>query len=58
MFGMWDVSDVGCSRYVIFGCGMFGMWDVGCEIFAGRWDIILQNASLDYTLLCNFISNN
>ena len=36
---MWDVGDVGCS-----GCGMFGMWDVGCGMFAGMWDVDLQNA--------------
>ena len=29
MFRMWDVEDVGCS-----GCGMF----------AGMWDVDLQNA--------------
>ena len=42
MLGMWDVQDVGCS-----GCGMFGMWDVrdvGCGMFAGMWDVDLQNA--------------
>ena len=39
MFGMWDVQDVGCSR-----CRMFGMWDVGCGMFAGMWDVDLQNA--------------
>ena len=42
MFGMWYVRDVGCS-----GCGMFGMWDVrdvGCGMFAGMWDVDLQNA--------------
>ena len=37
--GMWDVSDVGCSR-----CGMFGMWnvwDVGCSGFGmfEIWDV-------------------
>ena len=36
MFEMWDVWDV--------GCGVFGMWDVGCEMFAGMWDVDLQNA--------------
>ena len=39
---MWDVGDEGCS-----GCGMFGMWDVrdvGCGMFAGMWDVHLQNA--------------
>ena len=36
---MWDVRDVGCV-----GCGMFGMWDVGCGMFAGMWDVDLQNA--------------
>ena len=42
MYGMWDVGDVGCS-----GCGMCGMWDVrdvGCGMFAGMWDVDLQNA--------------
>ena len=42
MLGMWDVGDVGCSR-----CGMFQMWDVrdvGCGMFAGMWDVDLQNA--------------
>ena len=42
MFGMWDVGDVGC-----WGCGMLGMWDVwdvGCGMFAGMWDVDLQNA--------------
>ena len=45
MLGMWDVRDVGCLR-----CGMFEMWDgrdVGClgyGIFAGMWDVDLQNA--------------
>ena len=42
MLEMWDVGDVGCS-----GCGMFGMWDVrdvGCGMFAGMWDVHLQNA--------------
>ena len=42
MLGMWDVRDVRCS-----GCGMFGMWnvgDVGCGMFAGMWDVDLQNA--------------
>ena len=23
---------------------MFGMWDVGCGMFAGMWDVDLQNA--------------
>ena len=40
MLEMWDVGDVGCS-----GCGMFGMWDVGCGMFAGMWDVDLQNAA-------------
>ena len=40
MLGMWDVRDVGCS-----GCGMFGMWDVGCGMFAGMWNVDLQNAT-------------
>ena len=58
MFGMWDVGDVGCSGCGMFGmwdfgdvgcwgCGMFGMWygpDVGCGMFAGMWDVDLQNA--------------
>ena len=46
MFGMWDVRDVGCS-----GCGMFGMWDVGCEMFAGMWDVDLQNAMMFENML-------
>ena len=40
--GMWDFGDVGC-----WGCGMLGMWDVGdvgCGMFAGMWDVDLQNA--------------
>ena len=41
MFGMWDVRDVGCA-----GCGMFQMWDVGCGMFAGMWDVDLQNARI------------
>ena len=41
MFGMWDVRDVGCA-----GCGMFRMWDVGCGMFAGMWDVDLQNARI------------
>ena len=58
MFGMWDVRDVGCLGCGIFGtwdvrdvgclgCGMFGMWDVWdveCGMFAGMWDVDLQNA--------------
>ena len=52
MFGMWDVGDVGCS-----GCGMFGMWDVGCGMFAGMWDVDLQNASL-LQKSCNFNHSN
>ena len=36
---MWDVRDGGCS-----GCGMLEMWDVGCGMFAGMWDVDLQNA--------------
>ena len=42
MFGMWDVQDVGCEMWT--GCGMFGMWDVRCGMFAGMWDVDLQNA--------------
>ena len=55
MFGMWYVRDVGCS-----GCGMFGMWDVrdvGCGMFAGMWDVDLQNASL-LQKSCNFNHSN
>ena len=40
MLGMWNVRDVGCS-----GGGMFGMWDVGCGMFAGMWNVDLQNAT-------------
>ena len=55
MFGLWDVPDVGCSRYGMFrlwdvrdmqysGCGMFGMWDVRDVGFSrcgmfGMWDL-------------------
>ena len=42
MLGLWDVGDMGC-----WGCGMFGMldvWDVQCGMFAGMWDVGLQNA--------------
>ena len=44
MLEMWDVRDVGCS-----GCRMLEMWDVGssgCGMFAGMWDVDLQNALL------------
>ena len=52
MFGMWDVRDVGCSE-----CGMFGMWDVrdvGCGIFAGMWDVDLQNALRGHEIFYEF----
>ena len=39
MFGMWDVREVGCS-----GCGMWDVRDVGCGMFAGMWNVDLQNA--------------
>ena len=45
--GMWDVGDVGFGNVGCWGCGMFGMWDVrdvGCGMFAGMWDVDLQNA--------------
>ena len=61
MHGMWDVQDVGCWGCGMFkmwdvrdvdvqdvgcpGCGMFGKWDVGCGMFAGMWDVDLQNAN-------------
>ena len=48
MFGMWNVWDVGC-----LGCGMFGMWDVGCGMFAGMWDVDLQNAK--YMLIYKYL---
>ena len=41
MLEMWDVGYVGCWR-----CGMFRMWDVrdvGCGMFAGMWDVNLEN---------------
>ena len=41
-FRMWDVRDVECSR--CSECGVFGMWDVWCRMFAGIWDVGLQNA--------------
>ena len=49
MFGMWDIGDVECS-----GCGMFGMWDVGCGIFAGMWDVDLQNALRGHEIFYEF----
>ena len=48
---MWDVRDVGCS-----GCGMFGMWDVGCGMFAGMWDVDLQNALYKKPFFQNFFN--
>ena len=59
MLGMWDIADAGCS-----GCGVFEMWDVrnvGCSgcwmfwnlryrMFAGIWDVDLQNAENIYVL--------
>ena len=51
--GMLDVRDVECS-----GCEMFEMWDVwdvgcsGCGMFAGMWDVDLQNAEhMDISIL-------
>ena len=41
MLMRWDVGDVGYP-----GCGMFGIWDVGCGMFAGMWNVNLQNARL------------
>ena len=41
-FWMWDVRAVGC-----WGYGMLRMWnvrDVQCGMFAGMWDVGLQNA--------------
>ena len=49
ILGMWDVGDVGCS-----GCGMFGMWDVGCGMFAGMWDVDLQNAITFTTVVTRY----
>ena len=43
MFEMWDVEDVGCWDVGCRGCGMFVMWDAGCGMFAGMWDVDLQN---------------
>ena len=50
MFRMWDVWDVECSR-----CGVFEMWNVGCGVFAGMWDVDLQNAwrTEGKTSICN-----
>ena len=48
MLGMWDVGDVGC-----WGCGMLGMWDVrdvGSGMFAGMWDVDLQNDFVKFIL--------
>ena len=59
MLAMWDVGDVGCwgcEMWDIQGCGMFGMWDVwevGCGMFAGMWDVDLQNVPMGFTMyLC------
>ena len=44
MLGIWEVWDMACS-----GCGVSEMWDVrdvgcsGCGMFAGMWDVDLQN---------------
>ena len=48
MFRMWNVGDVGC-----WGCGMLGMWDVrdvGSGMFAGMWDVDLQNDFVKFIL--------
>ena len=45
---MWNVGDVGC-----WGCGMLGMWDVrdvGSGMFAGMWDVDLQNDFVKFIL--------
>ena len=47
MLGMWDAQDAGCA-----GFGMFGMWDVGSGMFAGMWDVDLQNARFN----CDHVS--
>ena len=42
---MWNFGDI-----VFWGCVMLEMWDVrdvgssGCGMFAGMWDVDLQNA--------------
>ena len=52
LFGKWDVWDVGCS-----GWGMFGMkviWDVEClwcRIFTALWDVGLKMSFVNYTCL-------
>ena len=46
MFEIWDVGYVGCS-----GCGLFRMWDVGFGVFAGMWDVDLQNAHSTYVAI-------
>ena len=46
--GTLGICDVGCAG--CWGCGMLGMWYVrnvgcsGCRMFAGIWDVDLQNA--------------
>ena len=60
ILGMWDIRDVGCS-----GFGILEMWDVrdlgcsGCGIFAGMWDIDLQNAAfcMEISATCLFTSD-
>lgn len=43
MFRMWDILDVVCSGCGMFGYAMFGLLGVGCSMFAGMWDVDLQN---------------
>ena len=55
MFRMWNVGDMGC-----WGCGLLGMWDVrdvecsGCGMFAGTWDVDLQNATTENIRLTGY----
>ena len=55
MLGMWDVGDVGCAgcwMFEMWDFGMWDIWDVGCGMFAGMWDVDLQNTLWDSLLLC------
>ena len=41
-----------------WGCGMLGMWnvgDVGCGMFAGMWNVDLQNAGFTVLQLSKWL---
>ena len=50
-----------CHMMFLTGCGMVGMWDVwnvGCGMFAGMWDVGLQNATIGKILKINTVLEN